>query len=118
MGVSFLIKKILQEVGINPDRFGLQWASAAEAPRFVRLITDFTAKARELGPIGKGEGFDQEELQKRLQQATRMAEDRKLRMAMGTATKTVRKDGIFTQEHIDEVFAGKLEKPIKTALGG
>ena len=53
MGVSALVKKVLAEVGINPDRFGLQWASAAEAPRFVKLITDFTMKTKELGPIGE-----------------------------------------------------------------
>ena len=118
MGASFLIKKVLTEVGIKPERFNLQWASAAEAPRFVRLITDYTAEIKKLGPIGASEGLDQKELQKRLEKATRLAEDRKLRVAFGNATKTVRKEGVFTQEHIDGVFAAKLEKPLKSALEG
>lgn len=118
MGVSFLIKKILSEVGLNPDRFDLQWASAAEAPRFVRLITDYTAQVKKLGPIGESEGISGEELKKRLQKALQLVEDRKLRVAMGNATKTVRKEGVFTQEHIDGVFAAKLEKSITSGLAG
>jgi len=42
-------EKVLAEVGINPDRFSIEWASAAEAPRFVKLITEFTIKMKELG---------------------------------------------------------------------
>ncbi len=115
MGASFLIKKILVEIGLQPERFGLQWASAAEAPYFVRLITEFTTEMKELGPIGISEGLSPEELQKRLQAALKLVEGRKLRMSFGNATKAMRKDGIFTKEHIDEVFAAKMEKSISTS---
>ncbi len=118
MGASFLIKKILAEVGLQPERFNLQWASAAEAPHFVRLITDFTAGIKKLGPIGESEGLNREELQKRLQTALKLVEDRKLRVAFGNATKAMRKEGIFTKEHIDDLFAAKLEKSIKSGLAG
>lgn len=118
MGASFLIKKVLAEVGLKPERFNLQWASAAEAPRFVRLISDFTAEVKKLGPIGESEGLSPAELQKRLQTALELVEDRKVRMAFGNATKTMRKDGIFTQEHIDGVFAAKLEKALQSGLAG
>lgn len=107
-----MIKKILSEVGIKPERFDLQWASAAEAPRFVRLITDFTAEMQKLGPMGQAEGMSKEELQKRLATAQKMVEDRKVRMALGNATKAVRKEGIFTQEHIDNIFADKMAKSL------
>lgn len=107
-----MIKKILSEVGLNPDRFNLQWASAAEAPRFVKLITEFTAEVKKLGPIGESEGLSADQLQKKLAAAGKLAEDRKVRMALGNATKTVRKDGIFTQEHIDQVFAAKMAKSL------
>jgi coenzyme F420-reducing hydrogenase delta subunit len=43
MGVNTLTRKALQDVGISEERDSLPWASAAEAPRFVRLITKFTA---------------------------------------------------------------------------
>lgn len=107
-----MIKKILSEVGIKPERFDLQWASAAEAPRFVRLITDFTADTRELGPMGQAEGLSREEVQQRLATAQKMVEDRKVRMALGNATKAVRKEGVFTKEHIDGIFADKMAKSL------
>lgn len=116
MGASFLVKKVLSEVGLKPERFNLQWASAAEAPHFVRLITDFTAGIKELGPIGVSEGLSPEELQQRLQKALKLVEDRKLRVAFGNATKAMRKEGIFTPEHIDNLFAAKLEKSIQSGL--
>ena len=116
MGASFLIKKILAEVGLKPERFDLQWASAAEAPRFVRLITDFTAGIKTLGSIGESEGLSKEELQKRLQTALRLVEDRKVRMAFGNATKAVRKEGVFTQERIDGIHADKMAKVIASSL--
>ena len=62
MGVSALVKKVLKDVGIREERYSLQWASAAEAPRFVQLITKFTAQIKELGPIGQADGCDNPEM--------------------------------------------------------
>ncbi|MBU2537390.1 MAG: hydrogenase iron-sulfur subunit [Proteobacteria bacterium] len=118
MGVSALVKKVLAEVGINPDRFGLQWASAAEAPRFVKLITDFTMKTKELGPIGESEGLSPEELKVRIDKALALVSDRKLRIALGNATKTIRKETIFTQEGITALIEEKLSKTITSGLEG
>ncbi len=112
------MKKVLAEVGINPDRFGLQWASAAEAPRFVKLITDFTMKTKELGPIGQSEGLSPEELKVRIDKALALVSDRKLRIALGNATKTIRKESIFTQEGITAVIEDKLGKTITAGLAG
>lgn len=118
MGVSALVKKVLVEVGIKPERFGLQWASAAEAPRFVKLITDFTLKMKELGPIGQAEGLTPEDLQIRISKALALVSDRKLRIALGNATKTIRKEANFTQEFITSVIEDKLGKTITAGLEG
>jgi F420-non-reducing hydrogenase iron-sulfur subunit len=37
-------------MGIDPERFAINWVSSAEAPRFAELVTTFTEKIRELGP--------------------------------------------------------------------
>jgi len=117
MGVHSLVRMILAEVGINPERFALEWASAAEAPRFVKLITEFTAKVRELGPLGESEGLSQEELKARLEQALKLAESRKLRMTFGTTSRAIRKEGNFDREHIDKVVKEKLAKTVSAELG-
>ena len=119
MGVHALLKKILSEVGINPARFNLQWASAAEAPRFVKLITGFTEEIRQLGPLGKAEGIGPEELEARLKKAVMLVADRKLRVGFGNVTKTLRKEGpAITEETITQVIDEKLSKTITAGLAG
>jgi len=53
-----LSKKLLEQVGVNPERLRLEWISAAEGSRYAELMTDFTKRVKELGPLGKGEGID------------------------------------------------------------
>jgi hypothetical protein len=116
MGVSALVKKVLAEVGINPDRFNLQWASAAEAPRFVKLITEFTEQAKKLGPIGESEGLSKEELKDRINTALNLVSSRKLRVSFGNTTKTIRKEAEPSQEFINGVVDEKLSKTISSVL--
>ncbi|GAB6887928.1 hypothetical protein JCM13304A_14260 [Desulfothermus okinawensis JCM 13304] len=37
-------------MGINPDRFTIEWVSSAEAPRFAKLVTEFVEKIKGIGP--------------------------------------------------------------------
>ena len=117
MGMNALVHKILKETGIREERFNLQWASAAEAPRFVQLITDFTQQMKELGPLGEAEGLSREELKERLEKALAVASDQKVRVSFGNASKAVRKDGIWTNEHIGEVINTKMEKTFDKVFG-
>ena len=41
---------MLEDFGIEPERFKLEWVSAAEGPRFAQVITEFTEQVRQLGP--------------------------------------------------------------------
>jgi len=41
---------VLEDLGIEPERFAIEWVSSAEAPRFAQLVTEFTEKIRQLGP--------------------------------------------------------------------
>jgi hypothetical protein len=116
MGMNALVHKVLKGIGIKEERFSLQWASAAEAPRFVKLITEFTNKIKELGPLGEAEGIEPEEIKKRLDAALGAVSDRKVRMFFGNATKSIRKEGIFTQEYISSVIDEKLTKTVTAAL--
>ena len=116
MGMNALVFNVLNEIGIKPERFSLQWASAAEAPRFVKLITEFTGKVKELGPLGESEGIAPDELQARLEKGLAAVSSRKVRMIYGNTAKTIRKEAIFTQEYISGVIEEKLSKAIAGAL--
>ncbi|GAB4341570.1 MAG: hypothetical protein Kow0089_16010 [Desulfobulbaceae bacterium] len=117
MGMKALVHRVLKEIGIREERFSLQWASAAEAPRFVNLITEFTQQMRELGPLGKAEGLSPEELQERLRKGLEVVSAQTVRVSFGNATKAVRKDGIWTHEHIGEVINTKMAKSLEKAFG-
>ena len=116
MGMNALVTNVLKGIGVNPDRFSLQWASAAEAPRFVKLITEFTGKIKELGPLGQAEGIEPDEMKVRLDKALAAVNSRKVRMVFGMTTKSIRKEGIFTPEYINGVIEEKMTKSITGAL--
>ena len=50
-----LLKKLLEQFGIEEERFRLDWVSASEADKFVRIVCDMTAKVRKLGPLLRGQ---------------------------------------------------------------
>jgi F420-non-reducing hydrogenase iron-sulfur subunit len=46
-----LTKRILQGMGIPPERLRLEWVSASEGGRFQQIVTEFTEQMRALGPL-------------------------------------------------------------------
>jgi F420-non-reducing hydrogenase iron-sulfur subunit len=47
-----LLRRTLEQMGIDPRRFKLLWASAAEGLRFAQEVTAFVEEMRALGPLG------------------------------------------------------------------
>ncbi|MCD4650796.1 MAG: hydrogenase iron-sulfur subunit, partial [Candidatus Cloacimonetes bacterium] len=48
-----VLKKYLEQMGIETERFHLEWISASEGNKFQKAMTDFTEKIRKLGPLPK-----------------------------------------------------------------
>jgi len=46
-----LMRNLLGYVGVNPDRFRLDWVSSAEAPKFAQVTGEFVETVRALGPL-------------------------------------------------------------------
>jgi F420-non-reducing hydrogenase iron-sulfur subunit len=46
-----LLKSVLREMGIEDERFRLEWISAAEADRLRTTMNDMVEKVRALGPL-------------------------------------------------------------------
>ena len=47
-----LLKRILPEYGVEPERVRLEWVAASEGERFAKIVDEFTEQIRELGPLG------------------------------------------------------------------
>jgi coenzyme F420-reducing hydrogenase delta subunit len=69
LGNTLISKRILEHVGVDPDRLRLEWVSAGEGIRFAEIMNDFSAKVKNLGPFGTSEGIAAAELQSRLEAA-------------------------------------------------
>lgn len=50
-----VISLVLENMGIHPDRFQLNWISSAEASVFADRITHFTGMIQKLGPYCSGQ---------------------------------------------------------------
>lgn len=57
-GNMHLFKKLLEHIGLNPERLRLEWISASEGTRFAEVMDDFVKNLKTAGPLGKNEGID------------------------------------------------------------
>jgi F420-non-reducing hydrogenase iron-sulfur subunit len=47
-----MLKHVLEQLGIEPERFQLVWASAAEGQQLAEAIDQLVADVKKLGPLG------------------------------------------------------------------
>ena len=114
-GMVQLCKKLMECVGISPERLRIEQMSAGEGIRFAEIMNDFSRKLRELGPLGKTEGTDTDRLKFRLQAVVklipyiRLVERERLRVHFDTAEEY---EKYFQREEINklirELIADKL----------
>jgi F420-non-reducing hydrogenase iron-sulfur subunit len=45
-----LLKKLLEELGIDPQRVRFEYVSASEGQKFATVVTEFVAEIKKLGP--------------------------------------------------------------------
>jgi F420-non-reducing hydrogenase iron-sulfur subunit len=45
-----LLKKVLQDFGIEPERVRLEWVSASEGDKFAAIVRDMVEETKKLGP--------------------------------------------------------------------
>ena len=46
-----MLKKMLEEMGIEKERFRLEWISAAEATKWVQVASEMVEQVKALGPL-------------------------------------------------------------------
>ena len=107
LNMVLLLKKIMERIGLDPQRLRIEFMSGAEANVFVEASNSFIKKIKELGPLGKKEGISEEELNARLEQVKKLVpyikivKNEKLRTRL---EKHEQYDSFFTKEEIDTLF--------------
>jgi ferredoxin len=102
-----LLKRIMEHIGLNPERLKIEFMSGAEATVFVETVNGFVKKVKALGPLGQGEGIKQNELKSRLAEISKLVPYLKLvnQDKLASRLKTPEEyDGLFTKDEIDRLF--------------
>lgn len=51
LGRLHLLKRLLTDLGLDPDRTRLEWVSASESERYAEVAREMTERLRSLGPL-------------------------------------------------------------------
>jgi hypothetical protein len=102
-----ICKKLLEHIGLNPERLRLEWVSAGEGIRFASIMNEFVPRIEKLGPLGKGEGIDEHELKFKLEAVTKLIPYIKLvqseRLRVSDRTEEAY-NNFFTSEEFNRLF--------------
>jgi len=107
LNMVLLLKRIMEHIGLNPERLKIEFMSGAEANVFVETVNGFVKKVKALGPLGQGEGIKQNELKSRLAEISKLVPYLKLvnQEKLASRLKTPEEyDGLFTKDEIDRLF--------------
>jgi F420-non-reducing hydrogenase iron-sulfur subunit len=108
LNMVLLCKRIMEHIGLNPDRLRIQFMSSAEGILFAEVMSEFGNKVKELGPLGKGEGIDPNECKSKLAEIRKLVPYIKLvnQEKLASRLKNPEEyDGLFTKEEIDKLLS-------------
>jgi len=107
LNMVLLCKKIMAHIGLNPARLNIKFMTSGEGNLFTEVVDDFSKKVRELGPLGKSEDLDQDELKSKLDEVRKLVPYIKIVMREKLESHLENEeeyDGLFTSEEIDRLL--------------
>jgi Fe-S-cluster-containing hydrogenase component 2 len=107
LNMVLLCRKIMEHIGLNPERLRIEFMSGGEGILFADVINDFSKKVEALGPLGKGEGMDENELRSKMQEVAKLIPYIKIvkREKLGSRLENKEEyDGLFTRDEVDRLF--------------
>jgi len=72
LNMVLLCKKIMKYIGLNPDRLRLETMSSSDGILFAEVMSDFGKQVKALGPLGRGEGANENALKAKLEAVTNL----------------------------------------------
>jgi ferredoxin len=108
LNMVLLCRKIMEHIGLNPERLRIEFMSSAEGILFAEVMSEFGNKMNKLGPLGKAEGIDQNELKSKLAEITKLVpyikrvKNEKLASRLEDPEEY---DKLFTKDEVDRLFS-------------
>lgn len=107
LNMVLLCKKIMEYIGLNPDRLRVEFMSSAEGARFAETVSNFTKKVREIGPLGVKEGLDLNQLNTKIKEVIKLVPYIKMvkkQKLMNRIRDPQQWNDLFTREEIETLF--------------
>jgi len=107
LSMVLLCKRIMQHLGLNPERLRIELISGSEGGLFVETVNGFVRDMKALGPLGLGEGIDEKGLRLKLQAATnlvpylRVVANERLRVRFNTEEEY---EKFYSSEEMNRLF--------------
>ena len=107
LNMVLLCRKIMEHIGLNPERLRIAFMSSGEGILFTRVMNDFGKKVKELGPLGTSEEIDKDEIKSKLEEVRKLVpyikivKRDKLEKRLENAEEY---NDYFTSEEIEELF--------------
>ncbi|HEY46132.1 MAG TPA: hydrogenase iron-sulfur subunit, partial [Anaerolineae bacterium] len=108
LNMVLLCKRIMEHIGLNPERLRLEFMSSADGNLFADIMREFGDKVKELGPLGEAEGLDQNELKAKLTEIRKLVPYIKLTKNEKLASRLENPEEyeqLFTRDEIDRLFS-------------
>jgi coenzyme F420-reducing hydrogenase delta subunit len=107
LAVTHICRKLLGRVGVNPERLQITFMSGGDGNILAEAVSGFTAKIKELGPLGAGEGIDRDIMRMKLAAVDRLVPFLRLaeRERMRAPSKSKAEyDKFFGSDEFDKLF--------------
>jgi F420-non-reducing hydrogenase iron-sulfur subunit len=107
LNMVLLCRKIMEHIGLNPERLRIEFMSSGEGILFTEVINDFSRKVKEIGPLGTSEGIDEDELTSKLEEVKKLIPYIKIvkREKLESRLENEEEYGeLFTSDEVDRLF--------------
>ncbi len=108
LNMVLLCRKIMEHIGLNPERLRIEFMSSGEGILFTEVMNDFSKQVKELGPLGKAEEIDEAELKSKLEEITKLVPYIKVvkNEKLGSRLENEEEyDEFFTSDEIEKLFS-------------
>jgi F420-non-reducing hydrogenase iron-sulfur subunit len=112
-----LMKRLIEESGLEPDRLRLEWVSASEGEKFSKVVTEFTEQIRGMGPSKVKEDGG---LKAKVAAADDASETFRLKALVGRELNLVNKGNVYGNKldpaELDRIIDSATEEEFERSL--